>query len=135
MVNFISIHCFSYTLGVFQFGHLGTVLDLFTGLGLYRDHLPITANNFEQLKHRKFNTANIGPFSTHLVFILYECGGTSNSDYAVKLLVNGKPETIPGFHSDVVKYQDVRRSYRHMVEGCDREKLCKDGTVSQVIVG
>ena len=120
---------------MFQFGHLPTVVDFFSGLGLFKDDLPITADNYELLKHRNFNTAKIGTFSTHLVFILYECGGTSNSDYAVRLLVNGEPENIPGFNSDVSKYQDVRQHYRHLVEGCNRDKLCQDGTIPPVIVG
>ena len=126
---------FSHTLGVFQFGHSDTVVDFFAGLGLYKDDLPITANNYELLKHRKFNTAIIGPFSTHLVFILYQCGGTSSSDYVVRVLVNGEPVNIPGFNSDISSYQDVRQHYRHLVEGCNRDKLCQDGTIPQVVIG
>ena len=128
LILFFSI--FSYTIGKFDFAHKKTVLNFFAGLGLFKDHLPLTANNYEQLKNRKFKTSAVGPFSAHLAFVLYNCGGTSVDDYAVQMLVNGEPEVIPACNSSVCRYQDVRRGYSHMVEGCHWQTLCNTGQVN-----
>ena len=58
--------------GMFQFGHTGTVLPLLTLLGLYKDDLPLRADNFDKQTNRTFRPSNIVPMSANIAFVLYE---------------------------------------------------------------
>ncbi|XP_060583904.1 multiple inositol polyphosphate phosphatase 1-like [Ruditapes philippinarum] len=124
----------SYTKGIFQVGHTDTVVDLATGLGLFKDADAIRAGNYEAMKNRTFRASTHDTFSSHLAFILYNCGGSGADNYALKLVYNGKPVTIPKCNSETCWYRDFRLGYKHFIDDCDWNKVCSvnDG---QPIVG
>lgn len=67
--------------GIFRFAHTGTVIPLFTMLGLYNDSVPPRADNFDQQANRAFRISDVVPMSANVAFVLYNCkhGSAKNS--------------------------------------------------------
>ncbi|XP_050520560.1 multiple inositol polyphosphate phosphatase 1-like [Daktulosphaira vitifoliae] len=74
--------------GVFYFGHSSNLLSLITRLGLFNDTEPITADNFDKMKNRKFRASFIDTFASNLMVALYKC---EDGDYKVSFYINEKP--------------------------------------------
>ena len=125
--------------GIFRFGHYGTVVRLLSLLGLFKDDEPLKANNFERHTNRKFRNSRIGPFSTNLAFVLYECppGVTPAVDskeaiqlpptlerYMVQLLFKELPERFPFCLYDLCPYDQVRNHYKRHIDHCSLERIC-----------
>lgn len=125
---------FSYTKGIFQAGHADTLIDLATGLGLFKDTDAITADNYETMKNRTYRASTRNTFSSNMAFVLYNCGGSGTENYALQIVYNGKPLTIPKCNSEACWYRDFRLAYKHFIDDCDWNKVCSvnDG---QHIVG
>jgi len=63
----------------FYFGHTGTVLPLYAGLGLFRDARPLAAESggvqsLSAVNDRQFRTSRIDPMSSNVAIVLYDCG-------------------------------------------------------------
>lgn len=59
--------------GIFRFAHTGTVIPLFTMLGLYNDSVPPRADNFNEQANRTFRISDVVPMSANVAFVLYNC--------------------------------------------------------------
>lgn len=123
----------SYNKGIFQFGHSDTVIDLAAGLGLFKDSDSLRADNYETMKNRTFRASTKDPFSTHFVFILYHCGGSGPENYALRLLFNGEPLTIPKCNSDTCWYNQVRQGYSQYIDSCDWSGVCTVGSNPSIV--
>ena len=125
--------------GIFRFGHHGTVVRLLGILGLFKDEEPLKADNFERHTNRKFRNSRIGPFSTNIAFVLYECtpGVTTAGDnndgvrlpptldrYMVELLFKEIPERFPFCSYDLCSYDEVRNHYKRHIDLCDLKHVC-----------
>ncbi|KAK3098576.1 hypothetical protein FSP39_020868 [Pinctada imbricata] len=108
-----------------RFGHSPTIGALLAALGLFKDVHPLTAKNYQTMKHRLFFDSSVIPFSANVAFILYECGhGTPKTNF-LKLYVNEEPVVIPACNSVTCEYSVVRRYYSDMVDKCDWNNVCK----------
>ncbi|KAL3876305.1 hypothetical protein ACJMK2_034168 [Sinanodonta woodiana] len=120
-----------YTAGIFRFGHSETLIPFFAALGMFKDSYPIRADNYKAMKNRKFNTANMVPYSANLEFVLYECAnGTSAKEHYLKLFHNEIEVPIPGCGGLQCKYDDARALHADMIDNCDLESICKEPAVS-----
>ncbi|XP_050520562.1 multiple inositol polyphosphate phosphatase 1-like isoform X2 [Daktulosphaira vitifoliae] len=81
--------------GVFYFGHSSNLLSLISRLGLFKDTEPITADNFDKMKNRKFRTSSIDSFASNMIVALYKC---DDGNYKVSFYENEKPVKIGGDH-------------------------------------
>ena len=130
---------FNYWLLVFRgevatffFGHAETLAPLYAALGLFNDTSPLLSTNYDQMKHRKFKSSRILPFSANIALILYDCNngvGSEKSEpsedmFVVRVYVNEEPVLIPACNDYVCRYKDVRDSYKHHVDHCDFQSTC-----------
>ncbi|XP_005101326.1 multiple inositol polyphosphate phosphatase 1 [Aplysia californica] len=121
-----------FIVGHFAFGHAETVGPLLSALGLFNDSEPLLAGNFEQQEKRLFRTSEILPFSSNVLFVLYECvpeefgedEEIDEADYYLRLFVNEVPVKIPGCEELSCPYKTVRGLYHSFVEECDFKKIC-----------
>ena len=110
-------------LGIFRFTHSGTVIALLTALNLYKDPLPLRADNYAKQSARKFRTSEISPMAANAAFILYRCeGGTLK----VQLLINEAPTAMPCCHGNsVCGLQEFLSCYGPIGKNCDFDGMCK----------
>jgi len=91
---------------VLRFGHAETTIPLVTFLGLFRDEMNLSSSNFNFLKmNRKWQTAEIAPFSANVVFSLYEDKETNV--YFASTSVNGYLVQLPGTNCFFCNYKNV----------------------------
>ena len=115
-----------YVVGQFAFGHAETVGPLVASLGLFKDSEPLRADNFARQTNRKFRSSEILPFSSNVMFVLYECmpDDKSKSEYFLKLFVNEVETLIPGCQTLHCPYDTVRERYQSQIDDCQFDKLC-----------
>ncbi|KAJ3608220.1 hypothetical protein NHX12_025270 [Muraenolepis orangiensis] len=112
-----------------QVGHGETLLPLLSLLGLYKDPVPPTADNYSQQHGRSFRTSGIVPYAANMLFVLYDC----RHGPRLQLVLNETPVRFPGLAAgqEVPLYADVRLRYRELLEGCDIQKECELGIQPQ----
>lgn len=113
-----------------MFGHAETLAPLFAGLGLFKDILPLTANNYQFLQNRSFRSSWILPFSSNLAFILYHCKANDlvkkpPEQFPLRLVMNGKPVSFPVCNKTICPYRTVRESYTVQVDNCNFADICQ----------
>ncbi|XP_066537721.1 multiple inositol polyphosphate phosphatase 1-like [Hoplias malabaricus] len=104
-----------------QIGHAETLLPLLTLLGLFKDKTNLTSTNFASQRDRAFRAGKIMPLAANLLVVLSDCTG----GLRLQVWVNEKPVTLPGLSDHSALYEDVRKLYHHLLEGCDQETVCK----------
>ncbi|XP_013857797.1 multiple inositol polyphosphate phosphatase 1 [Austrofundulus limnaeus] len=107
-----------------QVGHAETLLPLLTLLGFFKDTVPLRSSDFASQSQRSFRTSFMLPYAANLVLVLYDCGG---GDVRLQPLLNEKPVTFPGLtdQQSMPLYQDVRKHYEELLNGCDFETECQ----------
>ncbi|CAC5426002.1 MINPP1 [Mytilus coruscus] len=125
----------SYVLADLRFGHADTIDMFYSALGLFHDDKPLRSDNFEMMKSRMFYESKVAPWSSHLAFVLYNCGGLGSENYFLKLIINGQSVTIPGCDGDFCAYNYVKAKYRSDIENCKWEEICKIKTTASEVVG
>ena len=98
-------------------------------LGLHKDSDDLRADNFNEMKNRKFRASKISPFAANVAFILYKCDTNKSKkdlseSFKVKLLVNEKPARFPFCNTDLCPYNLLREKYSPYVNSCDLTTLC-----------
>ena len=106
-----------------RFGHTGTVLAPVLKLGLFIDRIPIQANNYEQIRNRKFILGKIVPMSGNIVFVLYRC---HYGRYEIQFYHNERLVKLPACHSKVrCSLDQFLNYYKPMLDLCDYDQACK----------
>jgi len=119
------------------FGHSGTVLPIYSLLGLFDDGKPLNASNFSHNKNgRKLRSSIIGPFAANIGFSLYECEEgvqTSHPDWPEKLeshmlqiMVNEQVVQLPFTDKVAVTLSKFEKQYDWYTSQCDFDKICKN---------
>ncbi|XP_076835097.1 multiple inositol polyphosphate phosphatase 1a isoform X2 [Brachyhypopomus gauderio] len=104
-----------------QVGHAETLLPLLTLLGLFKDSAPLTSSNFAAQHNRVFRTGQIVPYAANLLVVLYNC----SEGLRLQVRLNEHPLTLPGLGDPSPLFEDVRRQYAQLLQGCDQETVCK----------
>ena len=114
--------------GVFRFTSSGTLVGLLTILGLFKDSMPLRADNYLQMRKRQFVLSNMVPMSGNVAVVLYACkssGMAEKRDHKVQVLVNEEPVTLPCCHENVICSLDEFLScFKETVDSCDLEAMC-----------
>ncbi|MEQ2238241.1 hypothetical protein ILYODFUR_031166, partial [Ilyodon furcidens] len=108
-----------------QIGHADTLLPLLTLLGFFKDTVPLTSTNYASQTQRSFRTSHMMPYAANFLLVLYDCG---EGGIRLQPLLNEKPLTFPGLTDQQVSmplYEDVRKHYRDLLNGCDFETECQ----------
>ena len=109
-------------IGVFRSAHAETIIPLFALLNVSLDHVQMKADNFEDLKTRRFRGACLSPFSGNLYFVLYDCDGV----YKIQLYINERLVKLPCCKSDVdCTFEEFLEHYKLMTDKCHFEHICK----------
>uniref|UniRef100_A0A672KJS3 Multiple inositol polyphosphate phosphatase 1 n=1 Tax=Sinocyclocheilus grahami TaxID=75366 RepID=A0A672KJS3_SINGR len=111
-------HCAAVTV---QVGHAETLLPLLTLLDLFKDDIPLSSTNFATQHNRIFRSGKIVPYAANLLVVLYKCP----EGIRMGVRLNEKSLTLPGLTDPVPMYEDVKKRYRALLEGCDQETVCK----------
>jgi len=111
---------------VLRFGHAETTIPIVTFLGLFRDEMSMNSSNFNLMKiNRKWQTAEIAPFSANVVFTLYEDGETGV--YFVSTSVNGYLVQLPGTDCYFCNYKNVfKRFLVDKLNSLEGGRACKN---------
>ncbi|XP_036449571.1 multiple inositol polyphosphate phosphatase 1-like [Colossoma macropomum] len=104
-----------------QIGHAETLLPLMTLLGLFKDNIPLTADNYLSQNNRAFRGGKIMPFLGNLMAVLWKC----SNDFRLQLRVNEKPVQVPGLNDLSPLFENVKKQYQQIL-GCNQEAICKN---------
>ena len=135
--------------GIFRFAHTGTIVPLFTMLGLYNDSLPLRADNYKRHANRTFRVSDIVPMSGNVAFVLYDCssrraingsgkgrvcqkcgGGKKDATFPganmkVQLLVNEAAVSMPACGGEMYcSVEQFLSYYSHIKDNCDFDAVC-----------
>uniref|UniRef100_A0A671QDZ9 Multiple inositol polyphosphate phosphatase 1 n=1 Tax=Sinocyclocheilus anshuiensis TaxID=1608454 RepID=A0A671QDZ9_9TELE len=102
-----------------QVGHAETLLPLLTLLDLFKDDIPLSSTNFATQHNRIFRSGKIVPYAANLLVVLYKCP----EGIRMGVRLNEKSLTLPGLTDPVPMYEDVKKRYRALLEGCDQETV------------
>ena len=121
--------------GVFRFTSSGTLVGLLTILGLFKDSMPLRADNYLQMRKRQFVLSNMVPMSGNVAAVLYaykSSGMAEKRDHKVQVLVNEEPVTLPCCHGNVICSLDEFLScFKETVDSCDLEAMCSLSSTDQ----
>ena len=122
------------TSGIFRFSGSGTLTSLFTILGLFKDSVPLRADNYEKQTGRKFRTSENTPMAANVAFVLYECSSREgNSEFKVQLVINEGPVGMPCCYGNTTcSLQKFLSCYEDIGKKCDFEGMCQMPTTSSV---
>ncbi|XP_048047161.1 multiple inositol polyphosphate phosphatase 1a [Megalobrama amblycephala] len=104
-----------------QVGHAETLMPLLTLLDLFKDDTPLKSTNFATQQNRTFRSGHIVPYAANLLVVLYKCP----EGVRMGVRLNEKSLTLPGLTDPVPMYEDVKKRYRALLDGCDQETVCK----------
>ncbi|KTG39637.1 hypothetical protein cypCar_00023447 [Cyprinus carpio] len=104
-----------------QVGHGETLLPLVTLLDLFKDDTHLSSTDFATQHNRIFKSGKIVPYAANLLVVLYKCP----EGIRMGVRMNEKSLTLPGLTDPVPMYEDVKKRYRALLEGCDQETVCK----------
>lgn len=114
--------------GVFRFASSGSLIQLLTIFGLYKDSLPLRADNYLQQSQRQFRISNMVTMSANIALVLYECNSTENEvkrEHKVQLLVNEVVVDLPCCHGNTTCTLDGFVScFEETVKSCDFDAMC-----------
>ncbi|XP_062375888.1 multiple inositol polyphosphate phosphatase 1a [Sardina pilchardus] len=104
-----------------QVGHAETLLPLLTLLGLFKDIEPLTSTNFATQADRIFRAGRIVPYAANLVVVLYNCP----EGFRLEARLNEKPLRLPKLDTDFPLFDDVKRNYAELLQGCNPKTECE----------
>ena len=114
--------------GVFRFTSSGTLVSLLTILGLFKDSVPLRADNHIQQSKRLFMVSNMVPMSANIAFLLYACNSTEKAgklEHKLQVLVNEKPVALSCCHGNTTCGLDEFLScFKETVNSCDFDTMC-----------
>ncbi|CAH1785086.1 unnamed protein product [Owenia fusiformis] len=117
-----------YTKAVFRFGHAETIMPFLCLLGLFKDPLPLSAENFAQHNNRQFRTSLMAPMAANIGLNLYrcQCNGQENvEDYMVELVVNEQKLRFPGCEDYLCPYSFIKDLYKKIQSNCNFDEMCE----------
>ncbi|XP_060788842.1 multiple inositol polyphosphate phosphatase 1-like [Neoarius graeffei] len=103
-----------------QVGHAETLLPLLTLLDLFKDSVPLNSSNFASHRGRVFRTGLIVPYAANLLMALFDCP----DGLRLQARLNEQPLTLPGLDDLSPLYQDVRKRYEKLLQGCNQDAVC-----------
>lgn len=103
-----------------QVGHAETLLPLLTLLDLFKDNVPLNSSNFAFHRGREFRSGKIVPYAANLLMALFQCP----DGLRVQARLNERPLTLPGLSDSSPLYQDVRKRYQELLQGCVQGTVC-----------
>ena len=114
--------------GIFRFSSSGTVTPLLAMLGLFKDSVPLRADNFRQQGERQFRMSNMVPMSANVAFVLYKCNSTEDQfevEYKVQVLLNEELVGLPCCQGNkTCSLENFLLCFDEDVKNCDFEAMC-----------
>ena len=114
--------------GVFRFTSSGTLIGLLTILGLFKDSVPLRADNYLKQSKRQFVLSNMVPMSANIAVVLYACNSTEMAgkrDYKLQVLVNEEPVALPCCHGNITcGLDEFLTCFKETVDSCDLDAMC-----------
>lgn len=114
--------------GVFRFTSSGTLVSLLTILGLFKDSVPLRADNYMQQNKRQFRVSYMVPMSANVAVVLYACNSTEKVgklEHKLQVLVNEKPVALSCCHGNTTCSLDTFLScFKETVDSCDFDAMC-----------
>ena len=118
---------------IVRVGHSSTVLAPLFKLGLFVDKIQLKANDYKQLKNRKFRFGEIAPMSGNFAFVLYKC---NDKKYRIQLYLNERLIELPACQSQLnCTLTQFLGYYQKIISKCDYDKACKVVKTARGCVG
>ena len=120
-----------------MFGHGETLAPVYSNFGLFKDNMPLKADNFKAQRHRRFHSSYILPFAANIAFVTYHCLPQEGiyiqrndndvfmekaTDYVIQIYLNERLIEIPAcgttcpIHHFIDKYKKI--------ESCEFNEIC-----------
>ncbi|KAK9885333.1 hypothetical protein WA026_010833 [Henosepilachna vigintioctopunctata] len=106
------------------FTHSTQFLRFLTALGIAKDNMQLTADNYYQQRNRQWKLSVIDPFGANLVAVLYKC--QRENKYKVMFLLNEVPVNFPQCSVGLCDWDVVEQKIRPVAEYCNRD-YCERG--------
>ncbi|XP_055915043.1 multiple inositol polyphosphate phosphatase 1-like [Eupeodes corollae] len=107
--------------------HSVTVETLIVALGMRRDSVRPTANNYEAMANRKWKTSEINPFSSNFAAVKLECSSENSNKTSEKAMffLNQKRVEFDWCKQGLCDWQRVLQQYEHLYHANCTEYFCK----------
>ncbi|EDO48475.1 predicted protein [Nematostella vectensis] len=115
-------------IGNFMFAHAETIQPLNALLGLFKDVMPLRADNYHRHKNRKYRASQISPFGANIAFTVYNCSGL----YQIQVLSNEKIVSLPCCEGPRCPLQRFFDCFSEVYNMCDLKALCELDKKAQV---
>lgn len=108
--------------GIIRSAHGETLIPLYALMGLFIDERHLMADNYEEMKNRKFRGARIAPFAGNFAIVLYNCKNNTNK---VQLYSNEKLIRFPCCKSEIdCNFETFYKCYSKLSAGCNLKAMC-----------
>lgn len=111
---------------VAYFAHSVTIRLFLTSLGIGKPQVPLTADNYENMKNRKYRSSQLAPFASNLVAIKYVCSEELKTETKIMFFLNEKPVDFDWCKDGFCNWTDVQETYKHFINADCSEIFCTD---------
>lgn len=116
---------------VASFAHSTNIQLMIAALGVFRDQMPLRADNFYQQKRRQFRISRIDPFSANLAAIAYDCDDVEKRK--VMFFLNERPLELDWCRVGLCDWSKVEEKYQKYLSGIDcAREYCQQSGVDAV---
>lgn len=112
--------------GDVYFTHSTAIHMTMARLGIGRDGTPLTADNYEAMRVRKWSISRLGPFAANIAVVLYEC--PRGERHKMRMLVNERPILLEGCDDAdaLCSWSDFKRRFAAIADSCTLD-FCQRG--------
>ncbi|ALC43578.1 Mipp1 [Drosophila busckii] len=111
---------------VAYFAHSAGLQTLLTGLGVSRDDVKLTADNFDIMSNRRWQISKLGPFAGNFVAVKYSCPAEREQEKAV-FFINQNAVQLNWCNVGLCNWSDVMKNYKTINEANCDEYYCRSG--------
>ncbi|XP_070500459.1 multiple inositol polyphosphate phosphatase 1-like [Chironomus tepperi] len=111
------------------FAHASSIQLLLTALGYAKDNEPLRADNYHQMKNRKFKTSILSPLASNLAVVKYDCPDDQNR-YKVQFFLNERPIDFDWCNIGLCDLSTVLQKFSHFSNSDCANLYCGGNTAS-----
>lgn len=94
-----------------------------------KDDTNLRADNFEQMKNRKFKTSVLSPFASNIAVVKYDCA-TDSKRHKVQFFLNEKPMNFDWCNIGLCDLELVVEKYRNFLNADCSNLFCGGSSAS-----
>ncbi|CAO1347101.1 unnamed protein product [Diamesa hyperborea] len=116
---------------VAYFSHASAIQLMLVALGYAKDAESLRADNYDQMKNRKWRTSVISPFASNLAVVKYDCPNEPER-FKVQFFLNEKPIDFPWCNIGLCDLSKVFETYQKFIDVDCSKIYCGTSTATSL---